>query len=156
MCGKRLEPEPVTRRDFLGLAGLGSALVAILGSVIGMARLPKPTVLPEPATRFRLGHSEEFPPGTDRVIPGRNVRVIATAEGIAAMSLVCTHLGCIVQVSPDGLACPCHGSKFDLNGRVVRGPAPRPLPWLKITRAPDGRLMADSTREVEPGTFYQA
>ena len=50
----RLEPEPLPRRDFLGIAGLCAAGLALGGSVAGMARLPNPTVLPEPASPRRL------------------------------------------------------------------------------------------------------
>jgi cytochrome b6-f complex iron-sulfur subunit len=150
----RLEPEPIPRRDFLGLAGLWSAIIAIGGSIIGMARLPKPSVLPEASSRFRLGDPEEFPPGTEKIIPGQNVYVISTNQGIAAISMVCTHLGCIVAKVEGGFACPCHGSKFSGEGKVKGGPAPRPLRWIEVSRAADGTLMADHDREVALGTFY--
>ena len=108
---KRLEEEPVPRRDFLGQAGLGAAGLAIFGSIVGMARLPKPRVLPEAGNRIRIGRPEEFPEGTERVIPGRNVLVVSGSEGIKAVSLVCTHLGCIVKKTDCGFSCPCHGSQ---------------------------------------------
>lgn len=151
----RLDPEPMPRRDFLGLAGLWAAGTAIFGSIIGMARLPVPNVLPEASQRFRIGPPEEYPPGTARIIPERNVRVVSEARGLAAVSLVCTHLGCIVGETPDGFACPCHGSRFAPNGDVVRGPAPRGLRWLEITQAADGALVVDSQKEVKAGTFVR-
>jgi len=152
----RLSPDPLPRRDFLGLAGLVAAGAAVLGSLVGMARLPMPRVLPEAGTRFRIGRPEEFTPGTVRVLTGRNVRILATAGGVAALSLVCTHLGCIVGESEEGFRCPCHGSRFDPRGKVLGGPAPRPLRWLEVSRAADGALLVDSEREVPPGTFYRA
>lgn len=152
----RLEPDPLPRRDFLGLAGLWAAGAAIVGSIAGMARLPVPRVLPEASARFRIGKPGEFPPGTSRIIPGRNVRVVSEPRGIAAVSLVCPHLGCIVSETKEGYSCPCHGSKFDRGGGVTQGPAPRALRWLEITRAPDGALVVDGEREVEPWTFYPA
>jgi cytochrome b6-f complex iron-sulfur subunit len=151
----RLDPEPIPRRDFLGLAGLWTAGAAIVGSVIGMARLPVPNVLPEAASRFRIGHPDEFPAGSAKIIPGRNVRVVSTAGGFAAISLVCTHLGCIVGETADGFSCPCHGSRFTTTGDVVKGPAPRPLRWLQVSQAADGALLVDSEAEVKAGTFYQ-
>jgi Rieske Fe-S protein len=42
-------------------------------------------------------------------------------------SAVCTHLGCTVRAVEGGYRCPCHGSHFDLDGRVLAGPARRPL-----------------------------
>ncbi|MFQ5665959.1 MAG: ubiquinol-cytochrome c reductase iron-sulfur subunit [Candidatus Binatia bacterium] len=152
----RLEPEPVRRRDFLGLAGLWAAGVAIFGSVIGMIRLPKPSVLPEAGHRFRVGRPEDFPAGTVRVIPEQKVLVLSNARGVAAISLVCTHLGCIVSQTDKGFACPCHGSAFGPDGAVRKGPAPRALRWLEVTQAVDGRLVVDAKREVARGTFYKA
>jgi len=152
----RLEPEPLPRRDFLGLAGIWAAGIAVLGSVVGMARLPKPSVLPEPGRRFRVGKPEEFPAGTSVNLPGRDVRVISETRGIAALSLVCTHLGCIVSPDGPGFACPCHGSRFGPGGEVTQGPAPRALRWLEVSQAPDGSLVVDADREVKPWTFYRA
>ena len=150
----RLEPEPVPRRDFLSLAGLWSAGIAIFGSVLGMVRLPKPRVSPEASSRFRAGKPPEFPPGTVKIFPDQKVRVAGTEQGVAAISLVCTHLGCIVGETPEGFTCPCHGSKFNREGKVVGGPAPRGLRWLAVSQAADGTLVIDTKTEVEPGRFY--
>ena len=65
----RLEKEPMPRRDFLGLAGLATSGLAILGSVVGMARLPKPRVTPEASSIFRAGKPDDFPAGTIRILP---------------------------------------------------------------------------------------
>lgn len=49
----------------------------------------------------------------------------------AVMSANCTHLGCvpaIVDTAPEGWFCPCHGSVFDMTGRILRGPAATNLP----------------------------
>jgi Rieske Fe-S protein len=75
---------------------------------------------------------------------------------VAAVSLICTHLGCIVVHDESGFHCPCHGSKFDQRGDVLGGPAPRGLRWLEVTRAPDGALVVDTKREVDAGTYFVA
>jgi len=116
--------------------------------------LPKPRVTPEASRRFRLGKASDFPPGTVKVFPEYKVRVSSTEGGFAAISLVCTHLGCIVKETEEGFACPCHGSKFDERGKVTGGPAPRGLPWFALTRAADGSLVVDTGKEVVAGTFY--
>ncbi len=152
----RLEPEPIPRRDFLGLAGLWTAALAIFGSVVGMVRLTKPSVLPEGGSRFRIGRAEEITPGTSLTLPEQKVLVTSEERGISAISLVCTHLGCIVSPTENGFSCPCHGSGFGPDGKVLGGPAPRALRWLEVTQAVDGRLVIDGSREVEPGTFYKA
>jgi cytochrome b6-f complex iron-sulfur subunit len=151
----RLEPEPLPRRDFLGLAGLWSAAIAVFGSIIGMARLPVPSVLPEVGSRFRIGAPGDFPPGTERVIPDRNVLVIGGEDGVAAMSLICTHLGCVSKKKDRGFACPCHGSVFGADGAVEGGPAPRGLRWVEVSLGADGSLVVDSQREVPKGTYFK-
>ncbi|GAB7028393.1 QcrA and Rieske domain-containing protein [Geotalea toluenoxydans] len=60
------------------------------------------------------------------------VAVIRGDDRITAISLVCTHLGCTVTVTPREFACPCHGSAFDRQGRVIKGPADRPLAHLPV------------------------
>lgn len=64
----------------------------------------------------------------------RESRIAVARDGnrYYALSLVCTHLGCTVDVTPGALTCPCHGSVFDRSGRVVRGPADRPLERYEI------------------------
>lgn len=66
------------------------------------------------------------------VFADRKVALVRRGEETFALSLVCTHLGCTVNVLPDGIACPCHGSRFDLAGAVVSGPAPRALERLPL------------------------
>ncbi|MBW2262702.1 MAG: ubiquinol-cytochrome c reductase iron-sulfur subunit [Deltaproteobacteria bacterium] len=151
---KRLEPEPLPRRDFLSLAGLTLTGLAGIGATMGGIRLLKPYVLPERSNRFTIGLPGEFPVGTERILPERNVVVRSTPAGVAVVSLVCTHLGCIVASTDEGFDCPCHGSRFTGEGDVVKGPAPRPLRWLEVWLAPDGKLVVDGGSEVSPGTFF--
>jgi cytochrome b6-f complex iron-sulfur subunit len=51
-----------------------------------------------------------------------------------AMIAVCTHLGCTVQYRPDlhEVWCPCHNGKYDVHGRNISGPPPRPLTELEV------------------------
>jgi cytochrome b6-f complex iron-sulfur subunit len=54
--------------------------------------------------------------------------VLALENGeYAALSPICTHRGCTVNISGPRLVCPCHGSTYDREGNVVRGPAERAL-----------------------------
>jgi len=56
--------------------------------------------------------------------------IIRTAAGdLKAFTAVCTHLACIVQYRPDltQIWCACHNGHFDLNGKNVEGPPPKPL-----------------------------
>ncbi len=69
-------------------------------------------------------------------------------KGVAAIYKVCTHLGCIYDwnAANDRFECPCHGSKYRLDGRRYQNPAPRSLDRLKI-QAVDagGNVLAEST-----------
>lgn len=74
----------------------------------------------------------ELEPGEGAVVEARGERVGAyrDPEGkLHAVSLVCTHLGCHVTWNPAERSwdCPCHGSRFDVDGAVLHGPALRPL-----------------------------
>lgn len=152
----RIEHEAVSRRDYLGLAGVGSAAAAIGFCTVGMLRLPKPRVLPDVSGLLRLGKASKFPPGTVTVLPEHKVGVFGTDDGVAVMSLVCTHLGCIVKKTETGFDCPCHGSKFGAQGELVRGPAPRSLPWWAVSQSADGVILVDLAQEVAAGGAYRA
>jgi cytochrome b6-f complex iron-sulfur subunit len=51
------------------------------------------------------------------------------------INAVCTHLGCVVpwNASEDKFICPCHGSQYNAQGKVVRGPAPLSLALVHTT-----------------------
>jgi cytochrome b6-f complex iron-sulfur subunit len=147
----RFDPEPMPRRDFLGLAALGSMAAAMLLSLFGMLKLPKAAVTASPSKKFNVALPENLAAGEAFIPPGRNVAVFRDEEGVHAISTVCTHLGCIVKANPNGFECPCHGSGFQRDGTVVKGPAPKPLPWLKVTKSGSG-FTIDEESKVKAGT----
>jgi len=151
----RLEPIAIRRRSFLSLAALTSFLSATGLALAGALRLPGPAVLPGPVRRFKVGHPEEFAVGSETLVEEANFTLFRDAQGVYAISCVCTHLGCTVARSAGGFACPCHGSRFARNGDVVRGPAPRALPWLEVGRAADGQLVVYADNEVPEGTRFR-
>lgn len=147
----RLAPEPMARRDFLGLSALWSAGAAFALAVLGMIRLPKAAVLASPSKRFHVTLPESLGEGEAFVPPGRSVAVYRDRDGVYAISTVCTHLGCIVKPATDGFHCPCHGSRFASDGTVISGPAPKPLPWLQVADAGGGKLVVDEQQTVPLG-----
>jgi nitrite reductase/ring-hydroxylating ferredoxin subunit len=148
----RLDPEPLPRRDFLGLAALWSAGFALLFSLFGALRLPRAAVVPVASRRFRVALPETLAPGEAFLPAGRSVAVFRDADGVFAVSRVCTHLGCLVNSAPDGFHCPCHGSRFAPDGAVVKGPAPAGLPWLAVTPVAGGGYLVDESKTVPVGT----
>jgi nitrite reductase/ring-hydroxylating ferredoxin subunit len=151
----RLDPPRVSRRSLLSLASMGSFLAALGTAIAGILRLPNPAVLPGPARRFKLGAPDEFAVGSETAFAEQNLVLFRDNEGFYAVSAICTHLGCTVARSKEGFACPCHGSRFDNAGKVVAGPAPRPLPSLELARAADGQLIVNADNEVPEGTRYK-
>lgn len=146
------DKEGVSRRDFLSTASIGMVVLSVLSVFAGMFKMTKPAVRYEEATKFKIGTAENFPVGTVKTLDDKGVFIFSTDDGLHAISSVCTHLGCIVAVSETGFQCPCHGSKYDENGKVIAGPAPRNLAWLEISRSVDGSLMVDTARAVPSGT----
>jgi len=59
-----------------------------------------------------------------------------------ALKAECTHLGCLVQWDPRGkkFLCPCHGSQYDSEGSVLRGPAPHPLALAQVGLTAEGKV----------------
>jgi cytochrome b6-f complex iron-sulfur subunit len=146
------EQADVSRRDFLGLATVGTVVMSMLAMFAGIFRMSKPNVRFEEATKFKIGKPENFPVGMVTKLDEKGVFIFSNDDGLHAISSVCTHLGCIVAVSENGFQCPCHGSKYDENGKVIGGPAPRNLAWLEISRGIDGSLMVDTAKAVPVGT----
>ena len=81
---------------------------------------------------YDLGLASDYPQGSR--IPALSVPVLIIHDdtGYKALSLTCPHLGCTVNVTSDGFACPCHGSRFQPDGSLRNGPASHALTNLKI------------------------
>ena len=75
----------------------------------------------------------------------------ATAEGIFALSTVCTHLGCTPNwlEAEQKFKCPCHGSGYYKTGVNFEGPTPRPLERFAISLADDGQILVDKSRKFQ-------
>ena len=65
------------------------------------------------------------------LIKDKHTGIIKNNDGIKVFSISCTHLGCVLNVENDKFICPCHGSVFDLEGSVLKGPALKPLKHLE-------------------------
>jgi cytochrome b6-f complex iron-sulfur subunit len=141
-----------TRREFLNEAAAAALGMAATGSMIVTYGYLSPNVLFEPPTTFRAGSPDLYPPNSVTFLEDQQVYVVRTDNGFYAVSAVCTHLGCITQWKPEiGLiACPCHGSKFKVDGTKIEGPAPRPLQHFAISLTPDGELQVDKLEIINP------
>ena len=143
----------VGRRAFLGrsIASLGAAPMAALAAAC--ASLVTRTVTPIDGTlRLALVHYPELsePQGSLKVLPAGMadpVYVLALGERrFVALSPICTHLGCTVEIQESLLVCPCHGSTYDRQGSVLKGPAERALARYRAELSPDGVVIIDLNR----------
>ena len=115
-----------SRRDFLSVAwaaagaGAAAAGVAVVSKALsGSPEEARTVELPADL----LKRAEE---SGGVVHEGLLVRGPATAPVV--LDLTCTHLRCrVAPVEGGGFSCPCHGSRYDAEGRPVSGPAPRAL-----------------------------
>lgn len=130
---------------------MASFLAAMLFAGLGVLRLPKAAVLASPAKKFSVALPDSLAAGEAFVPPGRSVAVFRDQEGVYAVSLICTHLGCIVKPGQSGFECPCHGSQFAADGSVLRGPAPKALPWLAVS-VRGGECVVDESAIIPAGT----
>lgn len=140
-----------SRRRLLFSTGVTAAVLSACGFLGATARYLSPNVLYEPPSRAPIGSPNEFPPGEVTFLPERRLFLFNSPAGFYAISSVCTHLGCTVRhVAGAGFACPCHGSLYDANGQVTRGPAPQPLAWFGLSLSPRGELVVDTRQIVQP------
>ena len=153
--------EAVTRREFNWLALAWTAFTA--ASVAGLTatmRFMFPNVLFEPPPTFKAGYPNEIQIGQvdERFKQRFAVWLVrsafdqyANAEGIYALSTVCTHLGCTPNwlEAEQKFKCPCHGSGYYKTGVNFEGPTPRPLERYAISLADDGQILVDKSRKFQ-------
>ena len=149
------EPETPTprRRALIWLSGFGLFGSAALAAVSNLIFF-KPRVTYSPSALFSIGKPDDYPPGTRVAREVERVCIVREGNKLAAISTTCTHLGCIVALADTGFSCPCHGSRYDQDGNVTGGPAPKALAWYQVNMAPNGEVMVDKNSEVQPGTYF--
>jgi Rieske Fe-S protein len=126
------------RRNLLNyLLGTGTVatLAAILYPVIRF--MVPPRVVESSASSVVAAKTSEIRPNQGLIFkfgskPG--ILIETTAGDYRAFSAVCTHLACTVQYKPDEslIWCACHNGRYDLNGKNISGPPPRPLEEYKV------------------------
>ncbi len=130
---------PSSRRSFMNVL-LGSSFGALMVSILyPVARYLVPPSAGEPTTASVTlpWKPADIRPNTGRIFkfgsqPGL---LVNTPNGeLRAFSAVCTHLNCTVQYRDEKqeIWCACHNGVYDLNGKNVSGPPPRPLEDFKV------------------------
>ncbi len=156
-AAKKARQEPdARRRSLVSSAALATGWVAFGGGV-GVAAVPAflrfmmPNVLEEPDPRIRVGTFQRYL----EMVPGEVVEdykpqgiwMIRDGDRIAALNIICTHLGCIPNWLKNDrkFKCPCHGSGFKPDGINFEGPTPRPLERFRIF-VEDGFVVVDKSK----------
>ena len=155
----RKSDNAVDRRSFFLKLGLGSLGIAAAGTVAFAYQYLEPNVLYEPSPVVNVGKPERYALNSVMLDVNSGIYIIHSQEGFFSLSAVCTHLGCLTTWQPEisMITCPCHGSKFNQDGAVVTGPAPKPLPWLKMWLNDDGDLLVDrGTKVVHQKEYVRA
>ncbi len=130
-----------SRREFLKWATTGLLSAAGLIGLAGLIRFLDYESDPVNKTIIDVGAASQFLPGSRTVLPQVPALLIAGQGGFTALSLVCTHLGCTVEEYGGEFRCPCHGSRYDAEGNVERGPATKGLRRLKVEINAQGRVL---------------
>jgi len=128
----------------LGVTALGTWLLGAAGCQGGGATTASTTTcsggicisLTDPANKdlTSVGGAMIIDTAQDTIL------VMRTSDtGVAAVSAICTHAGCLVDFDSSAqlVSCPCHGSQFGEDGRVLRGPARQPLRSYQASLAND-------------------
>lgn len=126
----------LTRRTVL----IGAAVGSLAACSTSPEKQIKPATLPTPGQV--LASTVDIPVGSGKVVADTVITQPEAGEfeGFVAR---CTHAGCALPaVSGDTINCPCHGSRFGLDGAVLRGPATQPLTPVKV-RVRGGSIVAD-------------
>jgi cytochrome b6-f complex iron-sulfur subunit len=144
--------DAVDRRQFFLKLGLGSIGIAAAGTAAFAYQFLEPNVLYEASPVVNAGRPDRYPLDSVTLDVNAGIYIIHSQEGYFSLSAVCTHLGCLTAWNPELniIACPCHGSKFERDGKKIEGPAPKPLPWKLVWLNDDGDLLVDRSTDVPP------
>ncbi len=126
-------PTQLTRRGFLRWLTSGALLAGLGLSLRAMFQfLEPPAALQPPPQQMVLTRQEVEQAALPLFLPEVRAWLIQEGGQLIALDAICPHLGCTVHETSSGFACPCHGSRFDEDGDLEHGPAPRGLARLHL------------------------
>jgi len=148
-----------SRRAFIGSAAMYVGWAAFglgTGIAIGPAfgRFMMPNVLEEPDPRVRVGKLQKYlemnTGDVNEDFKPQGIWMIREEDRVAALNIICTHLGCIPNWLPNDrkFKCPCHGSGYKPNGINFEGPTPRPLERFRVY-VEDGIVVVDKSKKFQ-------
>ncbi|MBW2011596.1 MAG: ubiquinol-cytochrome c reductase iron-sulfur subunit [Deltaproteobacteria bacterium] len=98
---------------------------------------------------------EDYPVGT--AVTRERVALFRDQKGFWAVTTICPHLGCKPLFESEGrvFVCPCHGSRFDCEGRLLNGPAEKPMALAMLNLDPHGNLVAHPEKTALAGHRFR-
>lgn len=134
------DAQPISRRRLITTASVTACALPLAACAGGTSAKPsgRDTGKPAGGGEQALAKVSDVPVGSSvsaKTPDGKPLLISHPASGkIVAFSAVCTHMGCTVDPAGKQFHCPCHGSVYDAaTGKVLHGPAPRPLPAYPVT-----------------------
>jgi len=105
---------------------IGAALAPVAAPLAGCGKTDNAPVSSPPTPGQALTAAADVPLGEAAIVDGTLITQPSPGvyEGFVAR---CTHAGCALALKNGGIECPCHGSRFKVDGAVERGPATKPL-----------------------------
>ncbi len=141
----------MTRRDFFGLSWrVLTAFAASQAACIGLRFLSSRKAEGTFGKVMIAGLLSDFPVGTITPFDQDRFFLVRFEDGgFLALHTRCPHLACVVgwDAARERFACPCHGSEFERDGRVLNPPAPRPLDRFLVIIEGD-RVKVDTRQAI--------
>jgi len=143
---QKLKEISISRRGFLKVSLITSGLLGAWG-IFRFLGYQQPVESP---VRLALMDAEAYPVGSVTAVPQLKAWVLRDEAGLYALSAVCSHLGCTISKTDTGFECPCHGSRFNMKGTALQGPAVKQLEYLELSLTEENLVVLDSSKIVSP------
>jgi cytochrome b6-f complex iron-sulfur subunit len=143
---QKLKEISISRRGFLKVSLIASGLLTSWG-IFRFLGYQQPVESP---VRLALLDAEAYVVGSVTAVPQLKAWILRDEDGLYALSAVCSHLGCTISKTDTGFECPCHGSRFNLKGTALQGPATKQLEYLELSLTGENQVVLDSSKKVPP------
>jgi len=147
-----MKEDRISRRSFLSLMLRWTGFGFLASLVVALWRYLSPRQISEPVSAFNIGFPDEYKPGSvsDKWVKSPyKVWIVRKSDGtFYALYDECTHLSCALRWEPgeERFECPCHKSRFDVEGHLLKGPASRALDRVAIKLDMTGQIHIDTSR----------
>lgn len=141
----------MNRKNFIKKTAL--AVVALEAGYLTIDALKNKDIDKSHHSLFKVGRINSFE--KNKIYPFSTAKFqlsVLEDGGLLALSVKCTHLGCVIQRSKEGFACPCHASAFDKYGEVLSPPATRALDIFPISIV-KGDIWVDTQKPIKRKKF---